>query len=385
MAKTKFGKWLEKTFNIGHHVRDSLKGTDFEGESLGTLFAKWFERVDKKILDTGMTQGQIDRSNTELNNQRILNEEEYDRKIDFYERFESPEAQVRQYKNAGLNPALLFGSGASVSASGGVGSAGDVSQPSQAGDGLGAILSSILGVMQFGLQSKTVKSEIAQRRASTVAQEIQNEYTRRMNDLEIRKREQDLEKGAQDIEINVQTLRKIVAEADFAEIYATFAPDLFQNQLDLGESERNFKAAQSRLADSNASLNEERKKEISSIISRNDKEKQLIDANISKIREELAFIASQTSLNTQAVEESKQRVKNMQEELVLTGKKIGLVQKDIEWYANNHTEVVNVNNDGPVQTVTFKDNKGAYTVAADGKIIYNRPYQPNVNSKGKRK
>lgn len=83
-----------------------------------------------------------------LNNQRILNDEEYDRKVDFFERFESPAAQVRQYKEAGLNPALMFGNGASVSASGGIGSPGsaqsDTSSPSSA---LGAILSPLLGAM----------------------------------------------------------------------------------------------------------------------------------------------------------------------------------------------------------------------------------------------
>lgn len=138
MAKSKFGKWLEKTFNVGHAIRDN--------RGLGKLVNSITPFVDSLVYNVtgaGMTGRDKEVSDTTLRNQQILNEQEYDRKIDFYERFESPAAQVRQYKEAGLNPALMFQSGASVSASGGVGSAG--SAPAQdTGSALTGVLSSIL-------------------------------------------------------------------------------------------------------------------------------------------------------------------------------------------------------------------------------------------------
>lgn len=105
------------------------------------------ESFFRKITGSGMTGAEIQASDRSLANQQILNEEEFDRKVDFYERFESPSALVRQYKEAGLNPMLLAGSGASVSASGGVGAAGSAPAHTSSGDALGGILGSVLGYL----------------------------------------------------------------------------------------------------------------------------------------------------------------------------------------------------------------------------------------------
>lgn len=81
-----------------------------------------------------------------------LAEADYQRKQEFYEKYESYGAQVRQMQDAGLNPALMYGNGASVSASGGVGS-GSVSAPS-------AGSSEILGALvNLGLRSAQMKQE----------------------------------------------------------------------------------------------------------------------------------------------------------------------------------------------------------------------------------
>lgn len=152
MAKSKFGKWLEKTFNVGHAVRDNRGFGKFLNSTFGVV-----ENLYDVITGAGMTGRDTELSDTSLRNQQILNEQEYDRKIDFYERYESPEAQVRQYKDAGLNPALMYGNGASISASGGIGSAG--SAPAQeSGNGVGALLSAILG---FVTQKKRNDNEFS--------------------------------------------------------------------------------------------------------------------------------------------------------------------------------------------------------------------------------
>lgn len=109
----------------------------------------------KGASGSGMTNRDKELSDTSLSNTQFLNEEEYQRKIDFYERFESPEAQVRQYREAGLNPALMFGNGASVSASGGIGSAG--SAPAQSAgvpDFLGGLMSAFTKMHQIEVDKK---------------------------------------------------------------------------------------------------------------------------------------------------------------------------------------------------------------------------------------
>lgn len=138
------------------------------GLGLKGVFGQILGSLLMKLTDAGMTQGQTERADRQLEDIRLLNEEEYDRKIDFYERFESPSAMVGQYKAAGLNPALMYGSGASVSASGGIGSAGSVSQASGA-DGFNALLGMI-----------STLSGIKQRKQQM---EMENEIYRDQNDI----------------------------------------------------------------------------------------------------------------------------------------------------------------------------------------------------------
>ena len=67
----------------------------------------------KKISGSGMTDAEKEASDTSLRNSQILAQEDYQRKIDFYERYESPEALMQQYKYAGLNTALVSTASAS--------------------------------------------------------------------------------------------------------------------------------------------------------------------------------------------------------------------------------------------------------------------------------
>ena len=146
MAKSK--TWLRK---LGHwfnnlDVPNGLK-------SLMNTIGKSIDNVIKDSTGLGMTDKEKELSQTSLQNAQTLAQEDYERKIDFYERYESPEAQVRQYKNAGLNPALLYENGASVSASGGVGTG---SAPAQDSSGaLGAVFGSVLGMISKMKQIET--------------------------------------------------------------------------------------------------------------------------------------------------------------------------------------------------------------------------------------
>lgn len=137
------------------------------GESWIYKGIKWAFNGLKNLFEgkTGahMTDAEKEASALSLENQQILNEQEYERKIDFYERFESPEAQVRQYQQAGLNPMLLANGGASVSASGGIGSAGSAPAQSQASSGF---LTGLLGqLLDYKVAQK--RNDIAEMDATT--------------------------------------------------------------------------------------------------------------------------------------------------------------------------------------------------------------------------
>lgn len=131
----KYGNFLSDILgNLGNALNQILTG-----DSLENLIKYW--------THSGITNEAKETMDLQLENQQLLNEQEYQRKIDFYEQYESPEARVRQYMEAGLNPMLLAGGGAGVSASGGVGSAGSAgSAGASGGDPVGLItgLASVL-------------------------------------------------------------------------------------------------------------------------------------------------------------------------------------------------------------------------------------------------
>lgn len=116
-----------------------------------------------KYFGTNMTGADIEASDRQLQNQRILNEEDYARKVEFFNNYESYPAQVRQMSEAGLNPALMYGSGASVSASGGVG-AGSASMPHSTGaDILPSLVSALTGLQKIEIDKELRNRELDQR------------------------------------------------------------------------------------------------------------------------------------------------------------------------------------------------------------------------------
>lgn len=115
----------------------------------------------RKVFSTGMTDADIEASEKTLENQQILNEQEYQRKIDFYEMYESPQAQVRQMKSAGLNPALMYSSAPSVSASGGIGSAGSAPASVSSDPGmLSTLLNMVFNMKQLDMQNAWKQREM---------------------------------------------------------------------------------------------------------------------------------------------------------------------------------------------------------------------------------
>lgn len=153
------------------------------------------DNLKKKLTGEGMTSADKEAAALSLENQQILNQEEYDRKIDFYERYESPEARVRQYKEAGLNPMLLAGGGAGVSASGGVGSAGSAPADNTSGGAdLLSALTGLIGLTQKAQQLKLDRMDAETRRYDAETRRTQSiEYMDYLRSLTENKDEETLQ------------------------------------------------------------------------------------------------------------------------------------------------------------------------------------------------
>lgn len=137
MAKYSFWNWLNDIFHIDFSNEGrSPFGPTYEGDVgprheegissfLGiaglSSFSDLLKALANRYTGASLTPAEKEAAALQLSNQQTLNEEDFQRKIDFYERFESPQAMMQQYKAAGLNPALMYQGAPSVSASGGVG------------------------------------------------------------------------------------------------------------------------------------------------------------------------------------------------------------------------------------------------------------------------
>lgn len=155
------------------------------------------ENLWNGFTGSDLTDSQVKEMDIQLANQRLLNQEEYDRKVDFYNRFESPSAMVSQYQAAGLNPMLLAGGAhAGASASGGIGSPGSAAGASSpfAGNGLAALLEM---ATNYALKSKQLEiegnrvdierghldNETSRTNAEVAGQNIENANLQEMFDL----------------------------------------------------------------------------------------------------------------------------------------------------------------------------------------------------------
>lgn len=156
----RFGAWMSKNLN---NVDAWLKKVQAEN---------MFSNLLNGVTGSHMTNAEVESSELSLSHQQILNEQEWERKQQFYEMYESPSAMVRQYKDAGLNPMLLGGSGAGASATGGIGSAGSAPASTGAGDP-SALFSLLSGVGNMMLRRKELDADIDVRKTEAQTHRMQ--------------------------------------------------------------------------------------------------------------------------------------------------------------------------------------------------------------------
>lgn len=149
-----------------------------------------------------------------------------------YNQYQSPSAMMRQYKDAGLNPALMFGNAGSGSipsastgpsgASGsGVSASGSPLQASSSG-----LIDSLLSIVKLRSEIDNINADTAQKRSVTTSQDIQNYIADMTKEVSISQAESNLsltnnqvsklalEMRELEFNVSTQNLRKALLEAD---------------------------------------------------------------------------------------------------------------------------------------------------------------------------
>lgn len=306
--------WWKKT-GVYAVLKHGWKGITSNGKPVFSQVGDVVENLIKGSTGSGLTDAQIEKLRTETDAQNWLNEQDYDRKIDFYERFESPAAQVAQYKAAGINPALMYQSAPGVSASGGVG-AGSAGSAGDSGVDVGSLLA-LLGNManvkaNFDLRTRQmdIEKSLGEQRIALdkYKTDAQIDYWKTLAG----------ESESRTI-LNGVKIRQAEADVKTREILNWYLPA--QQEKELAQKDALTREAEERILS-------------------HQKERELMDAKLTEITAQVAVLNSEVTLNSHRSKEILQRIENMKEEYKLIGKKIGLAEKDIEYYAYNHARVM---------------------------------------------
>lgn len=209
---------------------------------------------------------------------------------DFYNKYSSPQAQVRQYIDAGLNPALMFESGPSVGsvASTSTPSGSQASAPSQYMPDLSGILSTMEAVGDFILRKDLTDAQIRNLDSNTSKTKQETENLMTNNELmkaDIHLKYVNADEAESRIEVNRATIREITSHIDNLDMDTLFK----KSSIDEVATRIDLNRRQSELILSQIGLNEKQLDEIGARI------KNLIaDTDNKKMQNGLLFLQKAT-------------------------------------------------------------------------------------------
>ena len=172
---------------------------------LGDVFAGVFNGIGsfwKKITGLGTTnseraamdfnseQAQINRDFQSAEAQKARQWQQ-----DFYTQYQSPQAQIRQYQDAGLNPALMYGRGATPAASASTASNGPSGDTASVGlpvSDPSSLVQMVLGLAKLPSEIDLMQSQADDFRASATGKNIENAYSPQILEQNLRKGEMDI-------------------------------------------------------------------------------------------------------------------------------------------------------------------------------------------------
>lgn len=197
--RNSFRHYLSIPGNIDYSARRQNKKRDngkLQGDRSG--FPEWLQKYAGMGLDENgeISSDAIGRgkgfSNTQLAEMQYNHDEaQLDRQFqeDMYNKYQSPEAQMRQYQAAGLNPALMYEGGVDINGPSG-GSAASVSGAS-GGDTPTNSFEQVMGVMSQFINMITGASGIGSSVINTVNQSKATNSTVALQDADIAKKEEE--------------------------------------------------------------------------------------------------------------------------------------------------------------------------------------------------
>lgn len=193
-------KYSEKNIGNTDYTKDKrplgFLGDVFAGvfNGLGSFWKKLTglgtTNSERAAMDYNAEQAQINRDFQSAEAQKARQWQE-----DFYTKYQSPQAQVRQYQDAGLNPALMYGRGATPAVSASTasnGPAGDTTSVGLPSVDSASLLSLLFGAAKLPSEIDLLNAQADDFRASATGKDIQNSFSPQILEQNLRKGEMDI-------------------------------------------------------------------------------------------------------------------------------------------------------------------------------------------------
>lgn len=192
-------KYSEKKIGSTDYVKDK-RPLGFLGDVFAGVFngiGNFWKKLtglgttdsEREAMDFNADQAQINREFQSAEAQKARQWQQ-----DFFTKYQSPQAQVRQYQEAGLNPALMYARGvtpvsASSASNGPVGDSASVQMPAVDSSSL---LQMLFGAAKLPSEIDLLNAQADDFRASATGKNIENAYSPQILEQNLRKGEMDI-------------------------------------------------------------------------------------------------------------------------------------------------------------------------------------------------
>lgn len=148
---------------------------------------------------------------------------DYDRQVEFYEKYQSIGAQMRQYKENGLNPSLLAGgvevgssapSASMPSGSMPTGSAGSATSPMSSPAGLAGFFGQVLNLLKLRSEIDLTKSQTGKNIAETENTQKQTSWLDAINSTNIQDAQSLINKRSAEVQSIIQGIKESVSRIE---------------------------------------------------------------------------------------------------------------------------------------------------------------------------
>ena len=189
--KVEYNSSMENNKGLFRNIGKGLGGLWKGVESLwNRITGRGQTNAERAVQDFSADQAQINREFQSAEAQKARQWQE-----DFYTQYQSPQAQVRQYQDAGLNPALMYGRGATPAASASTasnGPSGDTAAGVVTPADPSSLLNLVFGMAKLPSEIDLLNAQADDFRASATGKDIQNAYSPQILDQNLRKGEMDI-------------------------------------------------------------------------------------------------------------------------------------------------------------------------------------------------